>query len=447
MAVPVSRRLCLAFAVASLSGGLVTTTSSPAQAGGEAARVGTARLAVQDAAGATWAADRGFTGGTLSAVGSGTAIAGTQDDALYRTEHWGMTGFQQPVEPGTYDVTVRLAEIYWNAPGKRVFDVSAEGAPALRNIDIYAAVGKNRAYDKTFRVTVDDGRLDLGFTSTKNFAKVSAVAITKVATVPAPGVVRPDAGNTGVPSGTALTPYYGNLTIRTPGARYDALDVHGFVTIQAPDVKITRSVIRGGVATTNIGLVTNYTPTATNFVLEDSELVPEYPSVWLDAIKGANYTARRVNAHGTTDLVKVHGDNVRVESSWLHDTVYRASDPNQGGGPTHNDGVQVLGGKNIHILGNSISGASNAALQVTQDYSETTDLEFSRNWADGGKCTVNLANKPLPSMTGISAAGNRFGRNTLYDDCAIISSRMTTLLAAGNVWQDSGLPVRVRDGG
>ena len=262
-----------------------------------------------------------------------------------------------------------------------------------------------------------------------------------------PGVVKPGPGNTGVPAGTKLTKRYGNLTITKAGARYDALDVHGFVKIQAPNVKITRSIIRGGKATGTLGLIVNTSSLGTNFVLEDSELVPEYPSAWLDGIKGSNYTLRRVNAHGTVDLAKVYGNNVRIESSWLHDARYYTSDPNQNGGPTHNDGVQVLGGKNIVILGNTITGANNAALQVTQDYSATSGLYFEKNWADGGGCTVNLAHKKLASMTGMTVNGNRFGRATRIVDCSVLSSKMTTLVANGNVWADNGQPVRIRRNG
>jgi hypothetical protein len=261
-----------------------------------------------------------------------------------------------------------------------------------------------------------------------------------------PGEVKPTADNTGVPAGTKLTPYWGNLTITKPGTVIDALDVHGFVTIKAPNVTIRRSLIRGGVATGNLGLVTNTTTTATGFVIEDSTLYPDHPSVWLDAIKGSNYTARRIEASGTVDTAKVHGDNVRIESSYFHDTAYYASDPNQRGGPTHNDGVQVLGGDNITVIGNNIAipVTQNAAIQVTQDYRAVTRLTITKNWLDGGSCTVNTNNKPLASMTGVALTSNRFGRTHKYVDCAVLSQPGVTLTASGNVWDDNGLAARLR---
>jgi len=430
-----------------LTGTLVAATAPAAAAHDTEIRVSTGTSPVTDSKGVQWDADRSFSGGLRWEIDPTVAIAGTHDDALYRSEHYAMSGFHQPVPAGTYDVTLRMAEIYWDAPGKRIFDVAAEGATVLTDVDIFAAVGKNAAFDKTFRLAVDDGALDLAFDSKVNYAKVSAIAITRSESGPAPGPspTKPGSGNTGVPPGVHLTPHYGNLVASTPGATYDGLDIHGFVDIAAPDVTIRRSVIRGGVAPSyNIGLVTN--TKATNFVLEDSELVPANPSVWIDGVKGSNYTLRRVDVHGTVDGAKIFGDNVRIEHSWLHDHRDFPSDPYQGGGPTHNDGVQVLGGSNIRLVGNTITGASNAALQVTQDYSVTEDLTFQQNWVDDGVCSVNLAHKPRSSMGGITVSDNRFGRGS-RDDCAILATYATSLSADGNVWDDDDQPVTVRRSG
>jgi hypothetical protein len=177
-------------------------------------------------------------------------------------------------------------------------------------------------------------------------------------------------------------------------------------------------------------------------VVEDTELVPEFPSRLIDAITGADFTVRRVNAHGTVDTAKVFGNNVRVESSWLHDTVVFQNDPSQDGGPTHNDGVQVLGGRNIRIVGNTITGARNAGIQVTQGTGPTTDLEITRNWLDGGGCTVNLSHvDKAASMSGITVTGNRFGRHSTFAGCAIVATGATSVAATGNVWEDDGTSV------
>ncbi len=256
--------------------------------------------------------------------------------------------------------------------------------------------------------------------------------------------VKPTAETTGVPAGTVLTRHDGDIVVTVDGTHLDAMDIHGFVRVAADNVTISRSIVRGGTSVRDIGLITDDSPVGLNLVVSDTELVPEFPSVWLDAIKGFNYTALRVNAHGTVDLAKVYGPNVTITSSWLHDTQYYAHDPNQGGSYTHNDGVQILGGTNIRIFGNWIYGGSNSALQVTQDAGIVTDAQFDSNWVDGGNCTVNIQNKPRPTLTGFDLKNNRFGHNTLYNDCAVISQPAVTLNVSGNVWDDTGEPARLR---
>jgi hypothetical protein len=241
--------------------------------------------------------------------------------------------------------------------------------------------------------------------------------------------------NTGVPAGTSLTQYNGNLTVSTAGATYDGLDIHGFVTIKAANVTIKNSIIRGGVATTgNPGIVTDSLSTATNFVLEDSEVVPEHPSVAIDGMRGANYTLLRVNIHGTVDGAKIIGDNVTISQSWLHDTVSYPNDPYQGNGPTHNDGIQILGGHNITVIGNTIAGGTNSGVQITQGSGSVANFAFTGNWADGGACTVNVADKPLATMTTIDISHNIFGHTSIYKNCAIIYSAGVTMTHAGNTW-------------
>lgn len=252
----------------------------------------------------------------------------------------------------------------------------------------------------------------------------------------------PSASNTGVPAGTSLKQHDGDLTITKDGATYSNLDIHGFVTVKAADVTIKNSIVRGGTATGNRGLVTVSDSSASNFLIEDSTLVPEHPSVWLDDLKGNNFTARRIDASGGVDAVKVHGDNVRVEDSWLHGLRSYSSDPNQGGGPTHNDGVQVLGGRNIDIVGNKIEGGGNAGVQVTQDYSAVVGLVFDDNRVAGGDCNVKINNKGLPSMSTVKVRNNSFSGGSTHG-CAILRTPQVSLVASGNVMAGNNLTAQV----
>ena len=257
---------------------------------------------------------------------------------------------------------------------------------------------------------------------------------------------QPGPGNTGVPAGTALKVMDGNLTITTAGATYSGLDIHGFVSVQAPNVTIKDSIIRGGVAPADIGLVTITDSSATNFLIEDSELVPMDPSVQIDGIKGWNYTALRVDIHGTTDGAKMYGPNATIENSYIHGLVTYAHDPDQGGKQSHNDGVQILSGTNLKIIGNTIEGGSNTALMITQDHGTTSNVVFDNNWVSGGACSVNMTPKPLGSLNGITMDNNIFTDNSTKG-CPILSTTKTDLSTAGNVFAGGGGAVPVNNKG
>ena len=257
---------------------------------------------------------------------------------------------------------------------------------------------------------------------------------------------QPGPSNTGVPAGTALKVMNGDLTITTAGATYSGLDIHGFVSVQAPNVTIKNSIIRGGVAQSDIGLVNDTDASATNFLIEDSELVPMDPSVQIDGIKGWNYTAVRLDIHGTTDGAKMYGPNATLENSYIHGLVTYAHDPDQGGKQSHNDGVQILSGSNLKILGNTIGGASNTAVMITQDHGTTSNVLIDGNWISGGNCSINMTPKPLGSLNAITVTNNIFTDNS-NKGCPILDTTRTDLTVAGNVFAGSGLPVPVNNKG
>lgn len=254
-------------------------------------------------------------------------------------------------------------------------------------------------------------------------------------------LVKPDASNTGVPAGVSLSTYNGTLNITSPGV-YEALDVQGFVTISASNVTFRNSIVRGGTPAGNRGVI-NVT-SGSNILLENIEIAPTNPSVYWDGIWGGDYHARKLNIHGVVDGAKLDS-NVTLEQSYIHDLAYFASDPNQGGGPTHNDGLQILAGDSITLYGNNLEQTSddNAAIQVTQDYGAVTNLSIERNWLDGGGATLNIAHKVLSSLSGVLVKDNRFGRNSFYNAPILISTQ-TSIINTNNIWDDTGVPVPVQ---
>jgi hypothetical protein len=260
-------------------------------------------------------------------------------------------------------------------------------------------------------------------------------------TPPCPGV-KPDVTNTGYPPGTPLTIVNNDVTVTQDNTTIDAEDIHGFLTIKASHVHVTRCLIRGGVATQNTDGIR--VQSGTDILIEDTEVAIANPSPYIDGVSATNATIRRANIHGGVDGMKL-GSNSTVECSYIHDLVSFASDPNQGGGPTHNDDIQILEGTNSHIVGNQLIAAKdqNSAIQITQDFGVVTDVHIESNWADGGGCTFNFAHKVQASLTGVYVINNRFGRNSFYG-CPILKSTQTTLTMSGNVYDDDGTPVPVQ---
>ena len=106
-------------------------------------------------------------------------ISDTKDIALYQTIRYGNFLYNIPLANGNYNVTLKFAEIYWNAAGKRIFNVNMNGQQVIGNLDIFAQIGKNAAYDVTIPVSVTNGMLKIAFTSIVDNAEVNAIEITQ----------------------------------------------------------------------------------------------------------------------------------------------------------------------------------------------------------------------------------------------------------------------------
>lgn len=131
--------------------------------------------------GIAYVADEGFAGGTAATTGA--TIDTTPDPLLYQSERWGgQFAYAKTLANGTYHINLRLAEIFWQAPGARRFAVTAEGQMRLPDVDIYSEKGHriNAAYDLSIPdVVVQDGELNIDFSAIADAAKISAFVVRK----------------------------------------------------------------------------------------------------------------------------------------------------------------------------------------------------------------------------------------------------------------------------
>ncbi len=174
---------------------------APAAATTFVSRTTAAPQPVVDSRGRVWA-PRSIGWGTWrsSTVPATTDIARTADDALYRVNAWGIRWYRLEVPAAaTYRVRLHMAENFWSQPGKRVFDIRAEGRVVARGVDIYRSVGRAAAQVLTLDVPVRDGRLDLDFVSRADNPLVNAVEVVSTTRVAAPAAARATIASTNVP--------------------------------------------------------------------------------------------------------------------------------------------------------------------------------------------------------------------------------------------------------
>ncbi|MFP7760248.1 hypothetical protein [Marisediminicola sp. LYQ85] len=259
-------------------------------------------------------------------------------------------------------------------------------------------------------------------------------------TLPAPGPPageRPGPGNTGPAAGTVFTEHKGDLVISTAGQIVDSVLVRGAIRVTAPGVTIRNSLVTG-----RAGLVRGQPliyaglGSSAGLRIENTEIAPTDANWVVNGIYGYGFTVDRVDIHRVVDAVHIFGDDVVVKRSWFHDH-YHGPDPGQPDKVTHDDSIQIQNGRNIRIVGNAMSGAYNAALQVTQGTGVVADLTFSDNWVAGGQCSLNIAEGNWPAIEGLTITGNTLGESRFTCPLLMTPETLARSVVEKNVWEVS----------
>jgi hypothetical protein len=163
----------------------------PATAQQAAVRINCGGPGYTDSKGQVWKADANYNTGTAKSYT--TVVKNTADSALFQSERWnGNTStpllYSVPVANGTYHVNLYFAETYASLAtvGGRIFNVKAQGALVFQNLDVFAAVGANKALIKGTDVTVANGVLTVELDNVVQNAKVNAIEILPTAQTAAP---------------------------------------------------------------------------------------------------------------------------------------------------------------------------------------------------------------------------------------------------------------------
>ena len=128
--------------------------------------------------GITYLADTNFAGGSVYSTID--EITHTLDDSLYQTERYGNFRYSIPLSNGSYEVTLKFAEIYQIDSGLRNFDVLVENVPVMTATDLFALAGLKQAHDEVRMVMVNDSTLNIEFRTIVDNAKLSAFHVRKI---------------------------------------------------------------------------------------------------------------------------------------------------------------------------------------------------------------------------------------------------------------------------
>ena len=264
------------------------------------------------------------------------------------------------------------------------------------------------------------------------------------------GTYRPSVSTAGVPPGTALTRVNGDTVITTNNTVIENKEYYGQLRIKADNVTVRRCKIRGR----DYG--PNYTqpilmalPTdQTGVVFEDCTVYADYPVVGMNGIQvGGGATVTRCDVSNVTDTMVTYDDDCIVKANYLHDNIHYAYDPAHSDG-SHDDGIQIEGGARNWIVGNSITGAYNSGIQVTQNYKTNTDLTIDRNWIGDGNLSLNTSEKGKGAYVRFRVTNNRFDRTSRSGVAGVITATTKAVaVISGNVYSDNGAPVSFGNAG
>ncbi|MBP1857402.1 calcium-binding protein [Rhizobium herbae] len=240
----------------------------------------------------------------------------------------------------------------------------------------------------------------------------TAVAADAVATsaVSAEAAGFPDATNTGLKAGVALTKYNGTLHITQDNAVISNMDITGDVIIDAKNVTMSNVKVSSNGAWTAIKVMDG----ATGFTLQDSEI---------DGGAGGNGiyghgTFLRNDIHDIENGINVSGPS-EIGDNYIHDF--------RGSSEAHYDGIEVNAGHDIHIFHNTVivDQSQTSAVMLDNYFGGLSNITVENNRLAGGGYTVYLDGRfgggPVDDST-IKIINNQIGDGA-YGDFAFYDNK------------------------
>lgn len=237
----------------------------------------------------------------------------------------------------------------------------------------------------------------------------------------------PDATNTGVTPGTALT-YSAGLVATTPGATYTGLDIHGCVSIEAPDVTIRDSRITGDC--NPVIAIRPYDHEVLGTVLDHIDLIVQ--GTGGNGIAFRNFTLLHSHVTITGDCGRVDG-NVIIRDSFCQILPGGPSTPHYDGWQTEPENAPITIDHNTVL--NPYDQTSTLAMWTNPG----AQVTITNNLLAGGGYSIYCVGPPNNNVT---ITGNRFARlywpkGGYWGPAAYCEGAMWS----SNIWDDTGVPV------
>lgn len=253
----------------------------------------------------------------------------------------------------------------------------------------------------------------------------------------------PDATDTGVPAGTALTPYQGPCTITDADVVIEAMSIDCSLDIEAAGVVIRNSLLNGVIDIEDPGA---------SVTVEDSEI--DGGTIYRAAVGYRNITIRRANIHGAQHGVNC-ADNCVIEDSYIHDQ-YVPDDDDWHIQPFLSNGASTVRLRHNTLsctaANNSVGGGCTADISIFGDFSPNSDFLIEDNLLQAsesvGYCAyggTDAGKDYGDQVSGIRFVDNVFERGSsgLCGYAGPVTS--FDLEAPGNIWSgnvfDDGSPV------
>jgi len=292
----------------------------------------------------------------------------------------------------------------------QVADTSASNGSAVKFQAAQAQTGACPTDKRTVTASEVTNRLNSGY---------SAGTQLFVPGAPDPwGGCFPNAGNTGVPSGTTLTAYSGPCSISTSNTVVDGKNINCDLTITGANVTIRNSKIVAGNINVDSG----------SLALTDVE-INFGNDINTEGLKGSNITVTRANMYAGKR--QIWCNDCTLQDSFLHDQL---SDPS---GITHESAARIdQGSTYIHntLLCNAPNIDPDAGCSANQtgypDFAPVKNIRLEKNLymaTTGGYCSYGgaTAGKPYSgdatNATNVKSIDNVFQRGNAPNDKTTIA--------------------------